>query len=71
MPSKFTNLQLALKMKCHLKSNFEKSILLIVVGLGYSMNKNSVINIQYKFTIFGIELTTENKSYSNNMAFHL
>jgi len=43
----------------------------IVAGLGYSIDKNSIINIRYSFPILGNELTIENNSYSNNMAFSL
>jgi len=43
----------------------------IVAGFGYSMNNNSIINIRYSFPILGNELTIENNTYMNNLAFSL
>lgn len=43
----------------------------IVAGLGYSFNKSTTINIRYGFPILGSELTIENNTYTNNLAFSL
>lgn len=43
----------------------------IVAGLGYSFDKNTTINIRYGFPILGNELTIENNTYTNNLAFSL
>lgn len=43
----------------------------IAAGLGYSFNKNTIINIRYSLPILGNELTIENYSYTNNIAFSL
>jgi len=43
----------------------------IVAGLGYSIDNNTVINIRYSFPILGNELTIEDNTYTNNLAFSL
>ena len=43
----------------------------IVAGIGYSFDKKTIINIRYGFPILGSELTIENNTYTNNLAFSL
>lgn len=53
------------------KTNDQSLYMGIVAGLGYSFDKNTTINIRYGFPILGNELTIENNTYSNNIAFSL
>lgn len=53
------------------ETNNQSLYLGIVIGLGYSFDKNTIINIRYGFPILGNEFTIENNTYTNNLAFSL
>ena len=43
----------------------------IAAGIGYSFDKNTIVNVRYSFPIMGNALTIENYTYTNNIAFSL